>query len=135
MPMYTGGYASASIRQASAKRLKAGEQLSAQVRAVESEVRKYYNSIVSTISMIKAYEQVVKSREVALTGTKKGYEAGLRSNVDVLDAQQKLFASQRNLAKARYQYILNRLMLKQTVGTLTSDDINEVNGWLTRTQQ
>ncbi len=135
MPMYSGGYASASIRQASAKRLKAGEQLSAQMRAVESEVRKYYNSVVSTISMIKAYEQVVKSREVALIGTKKGYEAGLRSNVDVLDAQQKLFASQRNLAKVRYQYILNRLMLKQTAGTLTSDDLNEVNGWLTITQQ
>ncbi len=135
MPVYTGGYASASIRQARAKSLKAGEQLNVQERGVESEVRKYYNGVVSSISMIKAYEQAVKSRQVALVGTQKAYAVGLRSNVDVLDAQQKLFASQRNLAKSRYQYILNRLMLKQVAGTITSSDINEVNGWLAAARQ
>ncbi len=135
MPMYTGGYTSASVRQAEAKWLKAGEQLSWQERGVESEVRKYYNGVVSNISLIKAYEQAVNSRQVALTGTQKGYGAGFRSNVDVLDAQQKLFASRRNLAKARYQYILNRMMLKQTAGTLSSADIDEVNGWLVGAQQ
>jgi len=134
MPMYTGGYASASIRQAHAKWRRAGEQLTAQERQVDSDVRKYYNGVVSNISMIKAYTQAVKSRKVALTGTRKGYEAGLRSNVDVLDAQQKYYATERNLAKVRYQYILNLLMLKQTAGTLTSADINEVNGWLTSAQ-
>jgi len=135
MPVYTGGYSSASIRQARAKWLKAGEQFNVQERGVESEVRKYYNGVVSSISMIKAYEQAVKSREVALVGTQKGYSAGLRSNVDVLDAQQKLFASRRNLAKSRYQYILNRLMLKQIAGTIAIADINEVNGWLAAAKQ
>jgi len=130
VPTYTGGYVSSSIRQAQAKRLKAGEQLSWQERGVESEVRKYYNGVVSNISLIKAYEQAVRSREIALTGTKKGYAAGLRSNVDVLDAQQKLFAARRNLAKSRYQYILNRLMLKQTAGSLSEADIEEVNSCL-----
>lgn len=135
MPMYTGGYASASIRQAHAKWMKAGEQLNVQQRVTESDVRKYYNGVVSNISTIKAYSQAVKSRKVALIGTRKGYEAGIRSNVDVLDAQQKLYASERNLAKARYQYILNLLMLKQTAGTINSADINEINGWLTKVKQ
>lgn len=135
MPIYTGGYASASVRQAHAKRLKAEEQLSAQERGVQSDVRKYYNGIVSSIAQIHAYEQAVKSHEIALTGTKKGFEAGLRTNVDVLDAQQKLFSSRRNLAKSRYQYILNRLMLKQASGTLSAGDVEEVNGWLATTKR
>ncbi len=130
MPLYTGGYVSASLRQAQAKKLKAQEQLMLQERGAQSEVRKYYNSIISGIAQIQAYQQAVKSHEIALAGTKKGFEAGIRSNVDVLDAQQKLFASRRNLAKSRYQYILNRLMLKQVSGTLSVSDIEEVNGWL-----
>jgi protease secretion system outer membrane protein len=130
MPIYTGGYVSASVRQANAKWIKAQEQLNAQERGVQSDVRKYYNGTISAIAQIHAYEQAVKSHEIALTGTKKGFEAGLRSNVDVLDAQQKLFSSRRNLAKSRYQYILNRLMLKQASGTLSAGDVEEVNGWL-----
>ncbi len=130
MPIYTGGYVSASVRQAHAKWLKAQEQLSMQERSVQSDVRKYFNGIITGIAQIHAYEQAVKSNDIALTGTKKGFEAGLRSNVEVLDAQQKLFASRRNLAKSRYQYILNRLMLKQTSGTLSASDVEEVNGWL-----
>jgi outer membrane protein, protease secretion system len=130
MPMYTGGYVSASVRQAHAKWLKAQEQLSLQERTVQSDVRKYFNGIISGIAQIHAYQQAVTSYEIALTGTEKGFEAGLRTNVDVLDAQQKLFASRRNLAKSRYQYILNRLMLKQASGTLSADDVEEVNGWL-----
>ncbi|ABL65763.1 TolC family outer membrane protein [Chlorobium phaeobacteroides] len=129
MPIYTGGYASASIRQAKAKWLKAGEQFFWQERSIESEVRKYYNTVISTIAQIQAYEQAVKSREIALDGTKKGFGAGLRSNVDVLDALQNLLAARRNLAKSRYQYILARLSLKQTAGALSPADIEEINGW------
>ncbi len=130
VPLYSGGYISASIRQAHAKWLKAGEQLHWLERGVDSDVRKYYSGVLSSIAQVKAYEQAVNSHDIALKGTIKGYEAGLRSNVDVLEAQQKLFESSRNLAKSRYQYIINRFMLKQAAGTLTVADINEVNGWL-----
>jgi len=130
VPMYTGGYVSASIRQANAKWLKASEQLSAQERGVESEVRKYYNGVISSIAQIHAYEQAVKSGEIALTGTKKGFGVGLRSNVDVLEAERKLMTSKRDLAKLRYQYILNTLMLKQSSGVLSQADIDQVNGCL-----
>jgi protease secretion system outer membrane protein len=130
VPIYTGGYISANVRQAKAKRLKAQEQLSWQERGVESDVRKYYNGVVTSIAQIKAYEQAVKSHEIALTGTTKGFEAGQRSNVDVLNAQQKLFESKRNLARSRYQYILNRLHLKESAGVLSSSEVDEMNSWL-----
>ncbi|NTV06140.1 MAG: TolC family protein, partial [Chlorobiaceae bacterium] len=99
-------------------------------RAVESDIRKYYNNVITSIAQIHAYEQAVKSQDIALTGTKKGFLAGLRSNVDVLEAQRKLLSSRRDLAKSRYQYIINRMMLKQSSGTLVPGDIEEVNGWL-----
>lgn len=130
IPVYTGGYVSAAVRQAQAKRIKAQEQLSYQERGVESNIRKYYNGVVASISQIHAYEQAVASGELALKGTKKGFEAGLRTNMDVLDAEQKLMSSKRNLAKSRYQYILNQLQLKDSTGILSPSDVEEVNGWL-----
>ncbi len=130
MQLYSGGYVSAAVRQAAAKRLKAQEQLSWQERGVESNVRKYFNGVMSSVSQITAYEQAVKSGEVALKGTKKGFEVGLRTNMEVLDADQKLLSNRRNLAKARYQYILSRLQLKDSAGALSSADVDEVNGWL-----
>lgn len=130
IPTYTGGYASAAIRQARAKSLKSIEDLSSKERGIESDVRKYYNSVLTTIAQIQAYEQAVKSGEIALTGTKKGFEAGIRSNVDVLDAEWKLLTTRRDLAKLRYQYILNNLMLKQRAGVLTEKEIDQLNRWL-----
>lgn len=130
VPIYTGGYTSASIRQAQAKRLKAQEELSWQERGTVSDVRKYYNGVITSIAQIQAYEQAVKSGEIALKGTKKAFELGLRTNMDVLDAQQKLLSNKRSLAKSRYQYILNMLQLKDSAGMLSAADIDEVNGWL-----
>lgn len=130
LPMYTGGYISASVRQANAKRIKAQEQLSWQERGVESNVRKYYNGVISSVAQIHAYEQAVKSGEIALKGTKKGFEAGLRTNMDVLEAEQKLLSNKRNLAKSRYQYIMNQLQLKGSAGILSTSDVEEVNGCL-----
>jgi len=131
VPIYTGGYVSAAVRQAKAKRLKAQEQLSWRERGVESDIRKYFNGVISSISQIHAYDQAVKSSEIALKGTQKGFLAGLRTNTEVLDAEQKLISNRRNLAKSRYQYILNRLQLKDGVGTLSASDVEEINGWLT----
>jgi len=124
-----GGYVSSMVRQAKAKRVKAEEQLSMQERQAESDVRQYYNAIVSSMAQIKAYEQAEKSEAIALAGTEKGFKVGLRSNVDVLTALQKYYDSKRALAKARYEYILNRFLLKDATGTLLEDDLEELNSW------
>ena len=130
LPIYSGGYISAAVRQAQAKHLKAQEELSWRERGIVSDVRKYYNGVITSISQIEAYEQAVKSGEIALKGTKKGFEIGFRTNMEVLDAQQKLLSNKRNLAKSRYQYIFNMLHLKDSAGTLSRSDIDDVNGWL-----
>ena len=130
LPIYSGGYVSASVRQASAQFWAAGERKNLTERTVTADVRKYYNGILSSIAQVNAYEQAVKSSEIALIGTQKGFQAGLRSNVDVLNAQAKLFENKRNFAKAQYQYIMNLAMFKQVTGTLSESDMDMINGWM-----
>lgn len=130
VPIYTGGYASASIRQASARKLKAYDEMVIQEQSMISDIRKYYNAQLNSIIQVKAYEQAVRSNEIALDGTKKGFLAGFRTNVDVLDAQKKLLDSRRQLAKSRYQYLLNNLLIKQSAGVLGPEDLEAVNSCL-----
>jgi TolC family type I secretion outer membrane protein len=131
VPLYTGGYVSSSVRQAVARVEQASEKLSEKQRSVNADVRKYFNEITNGIARIEAQSQSVASYETALVGTQKGYESGMRSNVDVLTAQEKLYSAKRDLARERYKLIYSRIQLKQVAGMLTESDIAEVNGWLT----
>lgn len=127
VPVYTGGYTSASIRQAFARRQKANEALNLEERESLADVRKYYNAQLNSIVQVRAYEQAVKSGEIALEGTQKGFMAGFRTNTDVLEATRKLFETRRSLARARYQYILNRLLLRDAAGMLGEEELDEVD--------
>jgi len=51
--------------------------------------------------------------------------------VDVLDARRRLFESQRDYARARYDYLINQLMPKSAAGVLLPQDLNAINGYLT----
>lgn len=123
VPIYTGGYTSASVRQAWARRLKAREELNRQERQAFSDVRRYYQAQINSVTQVKAYQQAVKSAEIALEGTREGFQAGFRTNAEVLDAVTKLYEIRRSLSRARYQYILNSIMLRDAAGLLTSADL------------
>ncbi|ACF11256.1 type I secretion outer membrane protein, TolC family [Chlorobaculum parvum NCIB 8327] len=127
MPIYTGGYTSAAVRQAWARRLKAQEGLHFQERESLTRVRRYYQAQINSIAQVRAYEQAAKSAEIALEGTRKGFQAGFRTNAEVLDAVKKLYDIRRSLARARYQYILNRLMLRDAAGLLSESDLDGID--------
>ncbi len=132
IPIFNGGYVSASVRQAQSKLLAAQEKLAEKQRLVANEVRKYFNEIVNGNARVEAQMQAVKSNEVAVIGTQKGYEAGMRSNVEVLNAQDKLFSAIRDLAKERYKLLYSQVMLKQSSGTLVENDLNDISQMLTQ---
>ncbi|NBW61515.1 MAG: channel protein TolC [Methylophilaceae bacterium] len=131
VPIYSGGYYSAAVRQAESQLIYAQEKLADKQRHVSNDVRKYFNEIVSGNARVEAQMLAVQSNETAALGTQKGFEAGLRSNVEVLNAQDKLFSSIRDLAKERYRLLYSRLMLKQVTGTLQDSDLSELNQMLT----
>ena len=77
-------------------------------------------------------KQAVISTETALNSIKTGFELGTRTSVDVVNAQRDLLRAQRNHSRARYDYVLNTLQLKQAAGLLNQDDLMGINNWLSQ---
>lgn len=130
IPLYQGGGISAGIRGATARHMQARDLLEQQRRAVQREASEAYLNVLAGISQVKALRQAVTSSESALKATQAGYEVGTRTTVDVLDARRELFRTQRDYARARYDYILASLRLKQAAGMLGAEDVQQVNTWL-----
>jgi protease secretion system outer membrane protein len=127
LPLYAGGYTSASVRQAQDRLTAAEEILNLRTRNITADTRKFFNSIHSGLLSIEAYRQAVEAGEIALEGTQKGFVAGTRTNVDVLDAQMKLYASKLELSKARYILINDILNIKQAAGLLNEAELQAIN--------
>ncbi len=130
MPLYSGGYISSSVRQASAGIIEAEERLKETERKIRSEVRKYYNALVDAIGKIHAYEKAVGSAKVAYEGARKAYEHDHGTVVEIEKAKERVLHARYQLSNIRYEFILNRLVLKHFSGSLSAKDVDEVNGWL-----
>jgi protease secretion system outer membrane protein len=127
VPLFAGGYVSANVRQAANKLIAAEESLTAKTREVEYQVRKYYNSVETQFQTINAYQQAVKSSRVAMEGTQKGFIAGFKTNIEVLDAQQKLFSNQLELTKSQYSLINDLVNLKFSSGLLNQGELTKIS--------
>ena len=130
MPLYSGGYISSSVRQASAGIIEAEERLKETERQIRSEVRKYYNALVDAIGKIHAYEKAVGSAEVAYEGARKAYEHDHGTVVEIEKAKERVLHARYQLSNIRYEFIMNRLVLKHLAGSLSAKDVEEVNRWL-----
>ncbi|MDP2543242.1 outer membrane channel protein TolC [Photobacterium damselae subsp. piscicida] len=127
LPVYTGGRTTSEVKQAQFAYVSASEQLEQQYRSVVKDVRAYYNNINSSIASLRAYQQSVVSAKSALEATEAGFDVGTRTIVDVLNSTQSLYNANSQLADARYNYILSQLQLKQAVGTLSEQNILDIN--------
>jgi len=131
VPIYTGGLVSARVRQAAADADRATADLEGAQRSAEQASRQAYLGLISGLGQVRALEAAEKSSRLALDSNRLGYRVGVRINVDVLNAQQQLFSTQRDLARARYDVLINGLALKSTVGALTEKDLRDVSALLT----
>ena len=130
VPIFSGGYTNAKVNQSVASLEKAAQNLNDKERTVTTLVKKYFNEVQNGIAKIKAYEKVVSSYEVSLKGTQKGFEFGTKSNIDILNVNEKLTTAQRDLIKEYYQLIMNLALLKASTGSLDSQDVENINKWL-----
>ncbi len=126
-PLYSGGNLSAKVREAIANRTKAEQDYESTRRQVAQSAREAFLGVVSGLAEIKALDQALASNKLSLDATKLGQEVGVRTQVDVLNAQERLFSARRDLQRARYSAIVNQLKLKQAVGKLTERDIEVLN--------
>ncbi|MEZ8105447.1 outer membrane channel protein TolC [Vibrio cortegadensis] len=134
VPLYTGGNITSKTKQAEYNYVAASEDLEATYRSVVKDVRAFNNNISASIGALRAYEQSVVSAQSALEATEAGFDVGTRTIVDVLDSTRRLYDANRNLANARYDYIISVLQLRQAVGTLSEQDIIDVNAGLKTVQ-
>jgi outer membrane protein len=132
LPLYQGGATASRVREALANEEKARQDLENARRSAELAARQGFLGVTSGVAQVNALQAALVSSQSSLDSTRLGLEVGVRTQVDVLNAQQQLFSTRRDLAQARYNYILSLLRLKAAVGTLTEDDIVRVNAWLER---
>lgn len=130
LPLYQGGLVGSRVREAVANQDKAREDLEDARRQVDLNTSQAYLGVTSGEAQVKALEQALLSSQTSLDSTQLGLEVGVRTTVDVLNAQQQLYSAKRDLAAARYNYILSNLRLKAAAGTLSETDLGEVDKWL-----
>jgi outer membrane protein len=130
VPIFTGGYTSSARRQAAEQYNAALERRIDTERNVLLGTRSQFIAVGTDVQRVKARAQSIVSAQSAVTATEAGYEVGTRNVVDVLQTQRTLFSAARDYANARYDYVLDTLKLKQQAGTLTPQDIYDLDKWL-----
>ncbi len=131
MPLFAGGGISAARRKAYAEYDKANEEYLGAKRNTIQDTRAQYINVMTSIARVNAGKQAVISSRASLEATEAGYEVGTRNIVDVLDAVRTLHSAIKDYANARLDYVLANLRLKRRAGTLSPEDLIQLNQWLT----
>ena len=131
VPIYQGGLTSSKVREAVANQEKSRQQLEDATRNTAFQTRQAYLNVTSSEAQVRALEAALASSQKSLESTLLGLEVGVRTNVDVLNAQQQLTSAKKDLAAARYNFLLSVLNLKAAAGTLTVADLEEIDRQLT----
>jgi outer membrane protein len=130
IPIYAGGAVASRDREALALREKATADLENAKRQAALGARQAYLGVSAGLAQVKALEAALVSSQSALDSNKLGYEVGVRINIDVLNAQQQLYSTRRDLAKARLDTLAAVLKLKYAAGTLGEEDVQAINALL-----
>lgn len=130
VPIISGGLTVAQTAQAEDNYVFASDQMELTHRQVIFNVNQAYNNVMANISKIKADRLAIISNNSALNSINAGYQAGTKTLLDVLTAQQNLYQAETTHSQDQYNYILSTLELKQAAGTLNPNDLREINSWL-----
>ena len=130
VPLYSGGYVNSTVRQAVAAHERAREVLEATRRDLGVRVHREFRGMTEGVLRIGALEQAVRSAQQAVLSNRKSFEAGSRTTLDVLNAEQQKTAALRDLAQARYVYLVSRLRLLSLAGEDRQASVAQVNAWL-----
>lgn len=132
MPLYSGGLIQNRLKETTSLEQKAQSDLDAARRTLAQAVRSAYFGVQSLQAQVGALQAAEASSRLALEATQLGYKVGVRVNLDVLNAQTQLFQAQRDLARARYDVLVNSLKLRQASGVLLPQDLDAVDTLLAK---
>jgi len=130
IPIYSGGLTNAKTQQAVFLKERSRALREKTLRDIIKLSRDSYLGVTTTIAQVKAFKQALTSTQSAYEATQAGFEVGTRTTVDVLSVLREQYRAERDYAQTRYNYILNILRLKQAAGTLSKQDVININKWL-----
>lgn len=131
LPLFTGGMNSSKIRQAVYQQRAARERVEQTTRETERAARDAYLGLESAIAQVSANRQALESARLALQATEAGFDVGTRTTIDVLASRNTLLTAEQSYALSRYNYIQSIITLKVATGSLTREDLQNMNRWLT----
>jgi outer membrane protein len=130
VPIFSGGLVQSQVRQSIYQRDAATDGMESQRRQVVRDTLNYYRSVIAGIAQVESTKASVESGQKALEATRAGFGVGTQTMTDVLLAIQTLTSSESSYSQARHQFILNKLLLKQTAGTADIHDMESINALL-----
>lgn len=130
VPLFQGGSVASRQREASANRAAAASTLENVRRSAALSARQSYLGVANGLAQVRALKAALVSSQSALESNKLGYEVGVRINIDVLNAENQVYVTRRDLAKATFDTLLAQLRLKAAVGALSEDDVAQINALL-----
>ena len=129
-PFFQGGAVNSRRKQAYSQYERTNENTLFTQRRIIQEVRSEFSNVITLVANVTAQKQAVTSATSALEATKVGYKVGTRNVVDLLQAEKNLYSAEKNLANAKYDYILSNLKLALASGTITPGDLVRINSLL-----
>ncbi|MCC4591018.1 TolC family outer membrane protein [Xanthomonas sacchari] len=135
IPIFAGGATQSAVRQALAQRDIAQDTYELQKRALDRNTRNAYQTVVAGISEIEARRLAVVSAQAAFDASQVGLEVGTRTVLDVVQNQRTLYQAQLAYAQARYNFLQNRLLLSQALGSLDVAEVQSINALLTQSAE
>jgi outer membrane protein len=127
IPIFQGGNVSSKTREAVANRIAAEAALESARRTAALNTQQSFLGVVNGLAQVRALDAALVSSMSALASNKLGYEVGVRINIDVLNAENQVYVTRRDLAKARFDTLLSQLKLKSAVGSLSEADLEQIN--------
>ncbi len=131
IPIFSGFAVDSKVRETIALEDRARNDLENARRTAAQAARQSFLGVNNGLAQVNALQAAEVSSQSSLESNRLGYQVGVRINIDVLNAQQQLFQTRRDLARARYDTLMSGLRLKSAAGTLQEQDLAQVNLLLT----
>jgi outer membrane protein len=130
LPLYQGGGVNSRVREAAANVGRAQSETENARRQATLDARQGLQGVESGLALQTALRQAVSSGEANVRSIQRGLQVGLRTRVDLLNAEQQLYTTQRDLSAARYQALIAGVQLKAAAGALGAEDLKALDGLL-----
>lgn len=127
IPIFSGGLASSAVRQTLAALEQSEQTREAGRRDLRIRVYKEYRGVTESLARIKALEQALRSADQLVLSTSKSFQAGIRTVLDILNAEQQRGQVMRDLANVRYLHLISRLRLLALIGGVDLEALTEIN--------